>query len=184
MALVAVVLGFDLGAFVGVWSNGRSEPPASIQPVGPAPGPAALVVPEGLEAGPAQVVAEGGPEAAPAGIGVPATITVASREPAAPYPQERAGAARGERTALLPPGLGTPATITVASREPAAPNPQERAGAARGERTALLPPGLGARKKPGPAWRRYAAVAPAAEGRPMIAIVIDDLGPNAARARR
>jgi len=35
-----------------------------------------------------------------------------------------------------------------------------------------------------PAWRRFAAAAPAAVGRPMIAIVIDDMGPNQKNARR
>jgi uncharacterized protein len=35
-----------------------------------------------------------------------------------------------------------------------------------------------------PAWRRYAAGAPASLGRPIIAVVIDDMGPNQKNARR
>ncbi len=35
-----------------------------------------------------------------------------------------------------------------------------------------------------PAWQRYAAAAPAVLGRPMVAIVIDDMGPDQKNARR
>lgn len=110
----------------------------------------------------AQTAVPPGPVAARPTTAPPARATTAPTAPAVPLPR------------LAPPKLasvapsGPPKVPPVASASSVAP-PLPEAPWTAGEV---------------PAWRRFAAVAEPAEGRPMIAIVLDDLGIDKRRSRR
>ncbi len=89
-----------------------------------------------------------------------------------------AGTAGGSPAALAP------KAIAPAPDASAAPTPQPDGATSRGEQTALVVPGGVAGADERPPWRRFAAAAPPIGGRPMIAVVIDDLGLDEARSRR
>jgi polysaccharide deacetylase 2 family uncharacterized protein YibQ len=79
------------------------------------------------------------------------------------------------------PSASPPAT---ASGPPAPPPSPAASASATPPQQAALPPGGGAAPVGAPAWQRFAVPAPVAAGRPMIAIIIDDVGldrPNADR---
>jgi polysaccharide deacetylase 2 family uncharacterized protein YibQ len=71
-----------------------------------------------------------------------------------------------QQAAVAPPGTSTPQTSTAA---PAA---------------ARVPPPAMPREGGEPAWLRYAVPAPAVDGKPMIAIVIDDMGVDQRRTMK
>jgi polysaccharide deacetylase 2 family uncharacterized protein YibQ len=89
----------------------------------------------------------------------------AAQEPRAQAPERRA-------RSVLPPAPEERRAPTLEPLEEAA------------SQAAPTPPPDGPREPAPPAWLRYAATAPEARGRPMIAVVIDDLGFDAARTAR
>ena len=125
------------------------------------------------------------------GIGLGAWIARPSTEPARAAVSTGPPAARSATVAATPqrpaPTLATPVAPAVplprlAAVAPAVPLPV----------SPVVPEGVAAAPRlqapadsgEAPAWQRYAAVAEPAEGRPMIAIVLDDLGIDKRRARR
>ena len=117
-----------------------------------------------------------------AGIGFGAWIARPAPEPAH---QRSASSATPERPAS--PQISAPPPVDTAAVplpkltpvQPAAPPPSEPA--VRAPAPDVAPPSPTAGE---PAWRRFAGVAEPAEGRPMIAIVLDDLGIDKRRGRR
>lgn len=120
-----------------------------------------------------------------AGIGMGAWMT-------RPDP-ELAGQAVQERPATARPAIAAPSPVAPTAPSPAAAVPLPRLAAVEAEPRPAVPavmppvadalagdePALG-----DPAWRRFAAAAQPAEGRPIIAIVLDDLGIDKRRGRR
>ncbi|MEQ9334011.1 divergent polysaccharide deacetylase family protein [Thalassobaculum sp.] len=126
-----------------------------------------------------------------AGIGLGAWIARPSTEPARTAVSPGPSAVRSTTVAAAPqrpaPAVATPVAPAVplprlAAVAPAVPLPVTPAvpeGAAAAPR--LQAP---VDSREAPAWQRYAAAAEPAEGRPMIAIVLDDLGIDKRRGRR
>ena len=125
----------------------------------------------------------------------PALPAMGERRAAAPaYPPApvRAPDFAAAILSALPPSP-PPAPAPAAEAEPAAVEPprvQPEATArpaAPAQRVALItPPPLASPTRPpgDPPWRRYAAPAPPPDGRPRVAVVIDDVGLNRALAER
>jgi polysaccharide deacetylase 2 family uncharacterized protein YibQ len=97
-----------------------------------------------------------------------------------------------ERVAVVPGKitLPFPATAPDEQGEMTTPDPDRATPAplpppAAGEKVAILPPPPAPAPRPGePAWLRFAVPAPPADGRPRIAIVIDDCGLDKKRTER
>lgn len=112
----------------------------------------------------------------------PATAEIRPVKPAAPPPSRPAPAPVEAPQApppvaapavAPPPQVATPVPVPApAEPDPALLLPPLAAGRSSGGET-LLPP-----------WRRFAALAPDGHGRPMIALVIDDMGMDRKRSRR
>jgi len=87
--------------------------------------------------------------------------------------------------ALPPSPPPAPEPEPPAERSAPVASPPPAAAPAPAQRVVLFtPPPLAVRPPDNPPWRRYAAPAPAANGRPQIAIVIDDVGLNRPLAER
>ncbi len=114
---------------------------------------------------PAPISSGGGPEA----TGIAASSPPGSSP--APVPPLAPPAAPPAMSPALPPG-----TVPSAGPQPA-PMP---APAAPSRMALAVPPHLAGE----PAWRKYAVAVPPTGGKPMIAIIIDDVGPSSASARR
>ena len=114
----------------------------------------------------------------------PAPPSPQAAQLAAPLPsRERVAVVAGKITLPFP-TAETDEQGEMSAPDPGeAPEPPPLAGAGTVKLAALPPPVPPAR--PGePAWLRFAVPAPAAEGRPRIAIVIDDLGLDKKRSER
>jgi polysaccharide deacetylase 2 family uncharacterized protein YibQ len=138
------------------------------------------------------------PSQAPANLQTPEPKQRIAPRLAKPAPAERTAAAHPAYPPA-PPRAPDYAAAILSALPPPAPEPPEALAAptprlqptppfpAPAQRVALLTPpplALPPRAPGEPPWRRYAAPAPPADGRPQVAIVIDDVGLSHALAER
>ncbi|MCW5749736.1 MAG: divergent polysaccharide deacetylase family protein [Alphaproteobacteria bacterium] len=122
------------------------------------------------------------------GVIIGASFDAPQKEPSRP---PATAEIRPAKPAASPPAV-TPPAIAPAPPQTAAPAPAPLPAPvptpAETDPALLLPPLAAGRGSGGesalPPWRRYAAQAPEGNGRPMIALVIDDMGMDRKRSRR
>jgi polysaccharide deacetylase 2 family uncharacterized protein YibQ len=168
------------------WLDFRTAAPAVAVTVRPPPAPEVAAAPPPLTPPAASDRHEEAATDAPPAA--PAPPTAASAAPIVPPPEvgdEAPALNTPALTAPPPGGTGTDEASAGASSAVAVTPPQLSsppiAPPTTSESAAFVPPA----KAAVPAWRRFAVAAPPADGRPRIALIIDDLGidrPRTARA--